>query len=242
MNKQHKFAKIVNTYWQEQVGTNRAFKNASFEVFITNVLDEAYEVMLLEFSKDANWVIMRLALLTRLGKEEIQGLDLLQFKSLLEKQGVTLHGADCVFYFSEEEKTRIKRLEFPENIRVLTKEDANYFAEFESKATEQDLDDASVELAHWKAYGVFEANKLVAVASMYPWDETSKIGDMGVFTLPKYRGKGYAEKLIEILSKSALQEGYEPQYRCQLDNIASVRLAKKLKLNLFALWNVSIKL
>ncbi|WP_413512283.1 GNAT family N-acetyltransferase [Myroides odoratus] len=242
MNKQHEFSKIVNTYWQEQSGTKIAFKNASFEVFINENLDEDYEVMLLEFSEDKNWVIMRLALLERLGKKEIQKLDFVQLKSVLEKEGIILHGADYVFYFSEEEKTRIRHLELPENIRVLTKEDAVYFAEFESRATEQDLDDASVDLAHWKVYGVFEAGKLVAVASMYPWDEESKIGDVGVLTLPNYRGKGYAKKLIEICSKAALLQGYEPQYRCQLDNLASVRLAKKLTLDLFALWNVSIKL
>lgn len=242
MEKNHEFSKIVNAYWQVQTGLNVACKNDSYCVCINEDLDEDYEVMILEFSEDKNLVIMRYDLLERLGKEDLEKLDFSQFKGVLEKHGIKLHGADNVFYFSEQEKTRIKNLELPVNIRALSKVDTDYFVEFEFSATEEDLDDASVELDHWKVYGAFEDNRLVAVASMYPWDDDSKIGDMGVLTLPDYRGRGYAKKLIEVISQSALHEGYEPQYRCQLENTASVGLAKKLNLDLFTLWNVSIKL
>lgn len=242
MKNKQEFSNIVHSYWQNQTGVNTAFKNDSYSVFLNEDLDKDYELMILEFAKNVNWVIMRYDLLDRLGKENLEKLDFIQFKSVLEKQAIPLHGADHVFYFSEEEKTRIKSLEFPHSIRALTKPDTAYFTVFEDSATEQDLDDASVDIDHWKAYGAFEDDKLVAVASMYPWDDNSQIGDMGVLTLLDYRGKGYAKKLIEIISQSALQQGYEPQYRCQLDNIGSVGLAKKLNLDLFALWNVSIKL
>lgn len=239
--KNSKFSKIVTTYWQAQTGTAIALTTDTFQIFIKEDLDEDYEVMLLEFSDQENWMIMRLELLEQLDKEELKALDFTQLKSVLAQRGIELYGADHIFYFSEEEKARAKELEFPSTIRGLTKEDADYFAAFESSATAQDLDDASVELEHWKAYGVFEGDKLVAVASMYPWDEGSQLVDMGVLTLPPYRGKGYAKKLIEFMSQSVLAEGYEPQYRCQLDNTASVGLAKKLNLELFALWNVSLK-
>jgi hypothetical protein len=45
------------------------------------------------------------------------------------------------------------------------------FAEFQAAAIEQDLDDAYVELDHCLTFGAFQQNRLVAAASMYPWDE-----------------------------------------------------------------------
>ncbi|WP_060875631.1 GNAT family N-acetyltransferase [Myroides odoratus] len=241
MERKQEFSTIVNAYWQLQTGITIAFKNDSYCVFLNEDLDKDYEIMIVEGAQKENWVIMRLDLLKRLGKENIEKLDFVEFKRVLEKHHILLHGADYVFYFSAKEKNSMKNLVCSANIRALTKEDASYFAKFEASATAQDLDDAAVALDHWKVYGAFEGNQLVAVASMYPWDEGSLIGDMGVLTLPSYRGKGYAKKVIEMMSQSALAEGYEPQYRCQLDNSASVGLAKKLNLDLFALWNVSIK-
>lgn len=81
--------------------------------------------------------------------------------------------------------------------------------------------------------GLFEKEKLVAIASAYPWD-TSLLADMGILTHPHYRQQGYAKVLIKALSKFILNESYEPQYRCQLDNVSSLMLAKKAGFSPFA--------
>nr|WP_244183506.1 GNAT family N-acetyltransferase [Xenorhabdus kozodoii] len=74
-------------------------------------------------------------------------------------------------------------------------------------------------------FGAFEQNRLISAASMYPWEE-APIADLGVLTLVPFRGKGYASKVVRSISQYACTQGYEPQYRCQLDNQASVALAK----------------
>ena len=99
------------------------------------------------------------------------------------------------------------------------------------------LDDAYVELDHWAVFGSFDDGRLVCAASMYPWED-APIADTGVLTLPSYRGKGHARKVVRAISRYACEQGYEPQYRCQTDNLASVALAKTAGLTLFGTWEV----
>ena len=127
--------------------------------------------------------------------------------------------------------------ENPVGTRRLTEQDAAAFSEFQSSASEQDLDSAYVELDHWAVFGSFELNRLVSATSMYPWGNT-QFADIGVLTLPNFRGKGHARKVVRAISKYAYEQGYEPQYRCQLDNHASAMLAKASGLTLFGKWEV----
>ena len=43
---------------------------------------------------------------------------------------------------------------------------------------------------------------------------------------------------MRAISRYACEQGYEPQYRCQTDNLASVALAKTAGLTLFGTWEV----
>lgn len=70
----------------------------------------------------------------------------------------------------------------------------------------------------------------------YPWEDNAQIADLGVLTLTPFRGKGHARKVVRSISKYARDQGYEPQYRCQLDNLASTALAKAAGLTLFGKW------
>ncbi|KQZ54074.1 MULTISPECIES: GNAT family N-acetyltransferase [Ensifer] len=106
---------------------------------------------------------------------------------------------------------------------------------FQGSASEEDLDAAYVELDHWLVYGAFDGDRLVCAASMYPWQER-QIADLGVLTLVSDRGKGHARKVVRAISRAALEKGYQPQYRCQLDNHASVALAGAVGVTLFGQW------
>ncbi|WP_321170720.1 GNAT family N-acetyltransferase [Embleya scabrispora] len=64
------------------------------------------------------------------------------------------------------------------------------------------------------------------------------MADLGVLTLPPYRGKGHARRLVRAISRHALARGYQPQYRCQLDNHASVAAAGAAGLTRFGTWDV----
>jgi GNAT superfamily N-acetyltransferase len=158
------------------------------------------------------------------------------FRQRLREAAVTLHGADYVFYFPDSDKQSLLGGEAGE-IRQLTSDDRAAFTGFESAASEQDLDDAFVEVDHWAVFGAFEQGQLVSAASAYPWGG-ALLADLGVLTLPPFRGRGHARRVVRSISRHALDRGYEPQYRCQLDNQASVRLARGAGLASFGKWEV----
>ena len=43
------------------------------------------------------------------------------------------------------------------------------------------------------------------------------------------------------MSAAALERGYEPQYRCQLDNLASVALARGAGFRRFGEWEIILE-
>jgi predicted GNAT family acetyltransferase len=155
----------------------------------------------------------------------------------MQQASIRLHSADYVYHFTEA-NTHALLQEVPHtDVRQLSLADEAVFTDFQSLASEQDLDDAYVELDHWAVFGSFEHGRLVSAASMYPWSG-AKIADLGVLTLPTHRGMGHARGVVRAISRFALEQGYEPQYRCQTDNAASVSLAKSAGLALFGTWEV----
>ncbi len=195
-------------------------------VAIGDDLREGRQLMVLDVPGGALEVVMTPALADRVT------LDPDDLPGSLGAAGVALHGADHVYYFPVGARPSIDR-----DVRVLTRDDAAEFAEFVAANSADDLDDAWVELDHWLVAGVFVGERLVSAASMYPW-EGSLLADLGVLTTPAFRGKGHARRLVRGISALALERGYEPQYRCQTDNAASIALAGSCGLALFASWDV----
>lgn len=111
------------------------------------------------------------------------------------------------------------------------------FEEFTGAAPENELDEAFVELDHWLVFGTFIDDRLACAASMYPWRGT-RLADLGVITLPEFRGRGVGRVTVRAMSAEALRRGYEPQYRCQFDNTASVALARAAGFTRFGGWEV----
>lgn len=155
----------------------------------------------------------------------------------LADAGVVLNGADCLFYFTDAARAALLRGGPERGVRRLTGRDGSLFAEFRSGASEQDLDEAYVELDHWAVFGSFEAGRLVCAASMYPW-EGEQLADLGVLTLAPARGRGHARRVVRASCRHAFTRGFEPQYRCQLDNAPSIALARNAGLTLFGTWEV----
>ncbi|GGE58100.1 GNAT family N-acetyltransferase [Priestia taiwanensis] len=213
------------------------YRNEVFTVVVNPNLDEDRRVMVLETSDNKVMVTLTPTMVEKIGLEIGQELSEGIFRQKLNEAGVMLHGADFLFYFSEEDKNVLVQEEIEGEVRQLTAQDNTVFSQFEGAASEQDLDDAYVELDHWAVFGSFEQKRLVAATSMYPWQD-AQIADLGVLTLQAFRGKGHARRVVRAISKYALAKGYEPQYRCQLDNEASTALAKATGLTLFGKWDV----
>lgn len=86
-------------------------------------------------------------------------------------------------------------------------------------------------------FGTFVDGRLAGAASMYPCSGT-RFADLGVITLRGFRGRGLARATVLAMAAEALEGGYEPQYRCQLDNAPSVALASASGFRRFGEWAV----
>ncbi len=233
------FSQTITDFWQSQfLNGDVLYSDGVFTVTINPDLSEDSRVMVLETTDDRVMVVLTPEMADKLDLSKGQELSELDFRQKLNEAGITLHGADYLFYFSEAEKNILLQERLEGSLRQLTEKDDAIFSDFESSASEQDLDDAYVELDHWAVFGSFEQNNLVCAASMYPWEEDVQIADLGVLTLTPFRGRGHARKVVRSICKYALEKGYEPQYRCQLDNEASKLLANAAGLTLFGKWDI----
>ncbi|WP_435745071.1 GNAT family N-acetyltransferase [Microbacterium sp. PMB16] len=160
-----------------------------------------------------------------------------ELSARVETAGLSFHGADHLFYLAVRAQAALRGEASRSETRQLSADDAALFEGFTAEAPEDDLDDAFVELDHWLVFGTFVGDRLVSAASMYPWDGT-RLADLGVITLPAFRGRGWGRATVRAMSAEALRRGYEPQYRCQLDNAASVALARAAGFTVFGEWDV----
>jgi hypothetical protein len=77
------------------------------------------------------------------------------FRRRLAEAGVTLHGADFVFYFREADKQQLLHDE-PRTTRLIIRDDQSAFNEFQAAVSLQDQEAAYVELDHWAVFGAFD--------------------------------------------------------------------------------------
>ncbi|WP_083918369.1 GNAT family N-acetyltransferase [Woodsholea maritima] len=148
--------------------------------------------------------------------------DVAGFRAAVIELGYAFHGEDYLFGYDDEDA---KRLCEDGDVRTLNATDQGVFEAFEAQCSEDDLDQGFVVLDHWMVRGLFIQGQLVSIASAYP-DGDGKIADIGVITHPDARGKGYGARLVRAIAQAITAKGYVPQYRCQLDHIASIGLAR----------------
>lgn len=239
------FSPTIQAFWHASflVG-ERLSQDEDFTVVVNPSLGEDRRLMILRRADGRVHIALRPEVAEQLELARLPGLNEPLLRQELSEHHLQLHGADLVFHFSEADQHSLQLEQPAPGVRLLTAEDAAAFAEFQASASEQDLDDAYVELDHWAVLGAFEGERLVCAASMYPWDdaadddEQSKIADVGVLTLPLERGQGHARRVIRAIARHAYEQGYEVQYRCQTDNAASAALARAAGLSLFGSWEV----
>lgn len=232
------FSLTITDFWRAQfLNGDILHSDDNFTVAADPDLGEDCRVMVLETVDGRTMAVLTPELAVKAGLRKRQGLSVAAFRDALTEAGVVLHGADRVFHFTEAERKRLALDEPDAGPRRLSSEDEALFAGFQALASEQDLDGAFVELDHWLVFGSFEQDRLVCAASMYPWMD-GHVADLGVLTLEPFRGKGHARKVVRSICKHAWDLGYEPQYRCQQDNEASISLAKAAGMTLFGTWEV----
>ena len=109
------------------------------------------------------------------------------------------------------------------NCRELTKQDEVIFNEFHEGCSKEDKDQGQVSLDDFLVYGLFDNEKLVAVASLWDWGEV--LCDIGILVHPDYRRKGYAKEVCLALMNNTERLFI---WRCDENNISSYKLAQKI--------------
>ena len=163
-----------------------------------------------------------------------------ELRAALTAAGVEMNGADHLFFLPDVLKQEVRAADDAPHVRRLTADDEGLFEAFVASAPEADVDEAWVELDQWVVFGAFDGDLLVAAGSALPFREDSLLADIGVLTLPSHRGQGHARAIVLALARHALAEGYEPQYRCQLDNTSSVILAERSGFLSIGTWDVPL--
>jgi RimJ/RimL family protein N-acetyltransferase len=228
----------ITDYWTHAFRAESLYSaDDSLSFSINPALDEARVLMLLQTTTGHTWASMTPQLAEHLGLSPDTRLSAPELRQRIADAGLCLHGEDGLFYLAQTENEPQMAARSTASVRQLQSVDAAAFAVFRAAVSEEDFDAAYVELDHWAAFGAFVGPNLVCAASAYPWGGAS-IADLGVLTLPEFRGQGHARHVVRALCHHALTQGYEPQYRCQLDNAASIALARSAGFTRFGSWDV----
>lgn len=236
-----RFSLGVTEFWRRPFVGEPIFRDARLSLTVNPDLDHSERVTVLHTADDAHTAIAVAPLIAealddRGIRADSSGIDETRVRDALVDVGIVLHGADNIYYFPDGHDTEGESEQAPV-VRQLTAADRELFAAFEAEASEQDRDNAQVDLDDWAAFGVISDGRLVSVASTYPWNDSS-LADFGVLTLERARGRGHGRRLVRAAARHAQELGCELQYRCQLDNAASNALAGAAGLQLFGTWEV----
>ena len=228
------YPRPILDYWRSAFEGTLAETQGDFILSVVPTLDRKRPAMMLERADGS----IQAAITPELGA----AIDLkasmataAALRERLESEGIAFHDPDFLFYLPVNAGLETRALA---SARQLTEEDRAAFDIFYAAASEQDREDAYVELDHWAVFGCFDGKRLVSAASAILWND-SPMADLGVLTLSDARGKGHAGSAVRSVNGFARQQGYEPQYRCQMDNQVSVALAKACGLVLFGKWVVA---
>jgi GNAT superfamily N-acetyltransferase len=231
------FSRTVTDYWLSGDANSNAGELGAHQIVVDDTLPTDRSLMLLEPVGRSGTLYATSATIQRLGLTGQTKIESQALAHAVASAQVKLNGADHLFYLPVEEQTATRSEPGTPVTRQLREADADVFGVLCAEAPKEDLDEAFIELDHWLVFGTFVDDRLAAVASAYPWRGT-RFADLGVVTLPAYRGRGCAKATVQALSAAALEQGYEPQYRCQLDNAPSVALARSAGFQRFGTWDV----
>jgi GNAT superfamily N-acetyltransferase len=110
----------------------------------------------------------------------------------------------------------------------LVRAHAPLLAQFYSHCREEEKDNVDLTLGQDSAWGCFWGGELTGFARYYGVPPDFRIADLGVIVRPDQRGKGLAKKLVARACWEAMRAGLIPRYRTNVDNHATIAVARAL--------------
>jgi RimJ/RimL family protein N-acetyltransferase len=111
-------------------------------------------------------------------------------------------------------------------VRGLSAIDAKASAEFIEALTKEQREHSGLELGPRPLWGVFKGKELLAMAGYDSWP--GRIAHLGVAVHPEHRGKKLGKLAVQAAARGALARRRIVQYRCLVENTASMGIAKSL--------------
>jgi len=108
--------------------------------------------------------------------------------------------------------------------RFLEQGDAQALSQLFDACDAGEVDDAFVAVGHEIAVGCLEGERIVSAGSGY---RLNRFMDLGVLTHPAHRGRRLAPSVVAALCASASKLGVVAQYRCDVTNPSSRRVAEQ---------------
>lgn len=129
-----------------------------------------------------------------------------------------------IWYLHPEDHARV---EPPDGVTVrkLGPDDTYAMKDLNAACTDEEAEEAYVELNHLIAQGAFEGERLLAASSGYV---RTGFLDLGVVTHPEARKRGLGRLVVSVLCDWANEQGHLPQYRHDIGNLASRALPSAL--------------
>lgn len=109
--------------------------------------------------------------------------------------------------------------------RLLNEKDAELVSEFKKQFNETELEYGSVSIEDPVVMGAFDQDKLIAVASMWEWE--NDLDDIGLIVDTSYRRQGLGKSVVSKIVEAVINDKI-CIYRADYDNPGSVKIAEAL--------------
>lgn len=109
--------------------------------------------------------------------------------------------------------------------RVLNESDAGIVNNFKKTFSEKELDMGQVSIDDPVIVGVFDNEKLIAVSSLWYWE--NDLADIGLIVSSNYRKQGVGKSVVSFIIEQVIDSKIMI-YRADYDNPGSVKIAKAL--------------
>ena len=110
-------------------------------------------------------------------------------------------------------------------------DDLKLIAQLIERSDEDDLDEAEIEIDNLDDIidVVLDTNdEIASYSSAIPFEMAMNYGDIGIMTRPEYRGRGLGSIAVAAMCARLRENGLEPLYRCDEDNVGSIKVSAGL--------------
>ncbi|MEO1165960.1 MAG: GNAT family N-acetyltransferase, partial [Chloroflexota bacterium] len=226
-----KFEDKIYATWADHIGLPKEdLRKRGYHIERLEDLDSTQSVQLFKLGRfaylrcDAQlYDLLTEAICQLIADDTVQDVSGNDIKGVLTQKQLDYDHTERVFYLHPDDFMPVPDSDLP--IRALTEVDTPALELLKTQCTEEEFEDSWVSATDELSFGAFDGDRLVACASMYQlWG----FADPGVLVDPAYRKRRLGVAVVSKICEQVIADGLIMNYRCTVDNIASMKLATRL--------------